>query len=183
MGQPRVRFWEFTHSLFQEVRLRCSGRQLVKVDRGRLPAKAAKSKCVRIILGKEAIFPFFHFHFLIYISITWLPQSWVAVVHSCQSRNRISVLHETPGNDTWYTLHSYHYITLHSETPGRNSWCTWHSFQCNDDQINIVKDHNFFLLEDYHVRWLNLILHGTLVLQSPSSQLSWLSICSLPGNK
>ena len=61
MGQPRVRFWEFTHSLFQEVRLRCSGRQLVEVDRGRLPARAEKSKCVRIFPGNEAsfLFPFF----------------------------------------------------------------------------------------------------------------------------
>ena len=61
MGQPRVRFWEFTHSLFQEVRLRCSGRQLVEVDRRRLSARAEKSKCVRIFPGNEAsfLFPFF----------------------------------------------------------------------------------------------------------------------------
>ena len=73
MGQPRVRFWEFTHSLFQEVRLRCSGRQLVEVDRRRLPARAEKSKCVRIFPGNEAsfLFPFF----LTLCLITWLPQS------------------------------------------------------------------------------------------------------------
>ena len=121
MGQPRVRFWNFAHSLFQEVRLRCSGRQLVEVDRGRLPAKAAKSKCVRIILGKEAIFPFFHFHFLIYISLLdslkarWQLSTVVSLVIAFQFCVRLLV-----------TILGVHYIViitnpLHSETPGRNS--------------------------------------------------------------
>ena len=76
MGQPRDRFWEFTHSLFQEIRLRCSGRQLVEVDRGRLPAKAAKSKCVRIILGKEAIFPLFFLFSFIFPLLDSLKARW-----------------------------------------------------------------------------------------------------------
>ena len=110
MGQPRVRFWEFTHSLFQEVRLRCSGRQLVEVDRGRLPAKAAKSKCVRIILGKEAIFPFFFFFSFIFPLLGSLKAGWqlstvVSLVIAFQFCMRLLV--------TILDIHYIVIITLH----------------------------------------------------------------------